>query len=244
MRRSLRNRVRRLVRRGVRRRQGWTRGVIMAQVRSPKAQEDRTMADDTWVQYYQAVQGRPPRPLFLAALAAFEADGFEPAGAQAVDLGCGDGTETMALLARGWRVLAIDREPAASARVLPGVPEVARTRLDTQVASFEGVTLLPADFVYAGLSLPFCPPEQFPAVWGRVVAAVRPGGRFVGHLFGERDSWNGDPEMTFHTAAELQQRFAGFTIESLNEVENDRPTALGEPKHWHIYEVVARRRNG
>jgi hypothetical protein len=42
-------------------------------------------------------------------------------------------------------------------------------------------------------------------------------------------------------AAELRRRFAGFTIESLNEVENDRPTALGEPKHWHVYEVVARR---
>lgn len=98
-----------------------------------------------------------------------------------------------------------------------------------------------ADFVYAGLSLPFCPTEHFPAVWERVVAAVRRDGRFAGHLFGERASWNGDPTKTFHTAAELQQRLAGFTIESLNEVESDRPTALGEPKHWHVYEVVARR---
>lgn len=198
------------------------------------------MADDTWARYYQAVQGREPRALFLTALAAFAADGFDPEGAQAVDLGCGDGTETMALLVRGWRVLAVDREPAAIERVLAAVPDVAKPKLDTQVASFEDMALPPADFVYAGLSLPFCPPEHFPVVWERVVAAVRPGGRFAGHLFGERDSWNGDPTKTFHTAAELQQRFAGFAIESLNEVENDRPTALGEPKHWHVYEVVAR----
>lgn len=197
------------------------------------------MADDTWVRYYRAVQGREPRALFLAAIAAFEVDDFDPAGGFAVDLGCGDGTETMALLARGWRVLAVDREPEAIERVLARLPEQARPRLETQVASFEEVVLPPADFVYAGLSLPFCPPEQFPAVWERVVAAVRPGGRFAGHLFGERDSWNGNPTKTFHTAAELQQRFAGFTIESLSEVENDRPTALGEPKHWHVYEVVA-----
>lgn len=200
------------------------------------------MADDVWARYYQAVQGREPRALFLAALTAFDADGFDPEGAQAVDLGCGDGTETMALLVRGWRVLAVDREPAAIERVLAAVPDVAKPKLETQVASFEEVRLPPADFVYAGLSLPFCPPEHFPTVWERVVAAVRPGGRFAGHLFGERDSWNGDPTKTFHTAAELQQRFASFTIESLNEVENDRPTALGEPKHWHVYEVVARRR--
>lgn len=199
------------------------------------------MADDTWARYYQAVQGREPRALFLAALAAFEPDGFNPAGRQAIDLGCGDGTETMALLARGWRVLAVDRELAAIERVLAKLPEQARLRLETQVASFEEVVLPPADFVYAGLSLPFCPPEHFPAVWARLVAAVRPGGRFAGHLFGERDSWNGAPNLTFHTAVELQQRFAGFTIEALNEVESDRPTALGEPKHWHVYEVVARR---
>jgi SAM-dependent methyltransferase len=200
------------------------------------------MADDTWARYYQAVQGREPRALFLVALAAFEADGFDPAGGQAIDLGCGDGTETMALLARGWRVLAVDREPAAIERVLAGVPEEARPRLATQVASFDHAVLPAADFVYAGLSLPFCPPEHFPTVWERVAATVRPGGRFAGHLFGERDSWNGDATKTFHTAVELQQCFAGFTIESLNEVENDRPTALGEPKHWHVYEVVARRR--
>jgi tellurite methyltransferase len=60
-------------------------------------------------------------------------------------------------------------------------------------------------------------------------------------LFGERDSWSGDPRMTFHTTVGLQQRFAGFSIESLTELENDRPTALGDPKHWHIFEVLARR---
>ena len=59
--------------------------------------------------------------------------------------------------------------------------------------------------------------------------------------FGERDSWSDNPGMTFHTATALQRRFIGFTIEALNEVENDRPTALCEPKHWHLYEVLARR---
>jgi tellurite methyltransferase len=199
------------------------------------------VADDTWVRYYQAVQGREPRPLFLTALAAFQADGFDAAGALAIDLGCGDGTETLALLAKGWRVLAVDQEPAAFERVLAKLPEQARPQLEMQVASFQDMALPAADFIYAGLSLPFCPPEQFPNVWARVVLALRPGGRFAGHLFGERDSWGGDPTMTFHTAAGLQQRLTGFTIEALTEVENDRPTALGDPKHWHIFEVLARR---
>lgn len=199
------------------------------------------MPEETrWEQYYQAVQGREPRSLFLAVLAAFEADGFDPSVGQVVDLGCGDGTETLALLARGWRVLAVDREPAAIERVLAAVRDEHRPRLQTQVAAFQDAVLPPADFVYAGLSLPFCPPTHFPAVWAGIVTALLPGGRFAGHLFGERDSWRTNLDMTFHTEAELRQRLAGFTIESLTETENDRPTALGEPKHWHVYEVVAR----
>jgi len=49
--------------------------------------------------------------LFTEALANFGAKSGR--GLQAVDLGCGDGTETLALLEAGWTVLAIDREPAA-----------------------------------------------------------------------------------------------------------------------------------
>ena len=37
------------------------------------------------------------------------------AGRMAIDLGCGDGTDTLALLDRGWSVLAVDIEPAGLA---------------------------------------------------------------------------------------------------------------------------------
>ncbi|MGQ9869558.1 hypothetical protein [Leptodesmis sp.] len=36
----------------------------------------------------------------------------------AVDLGCGDGRDTVELLRRDWQVLAIDGEPQAIARLL------------------------------------------------------------------------------------------------------------------------------
>jgi SAM-dependent methyltransferase len=196
-----------------------------------------------WPRYYQAVQGRAPRPIFTTALAAFRATSHNPVGAYAIDLGCGDGTETIALLAAGWHVLAIDQEPAAIERVLASVPAAFRPQLSTQVAGFEAVVLPAADFIYAGLSLPFCTPAAFPLLWAQIETALRPGGRFAGHFFGERDSWASDPTMTmtFHTKQSLIARFGTFKIEVLNEVENDRPTALGQPKHWHIFEVVAQR---
>ncbi len=53
--------------------------------------------DNGWKEYYQKIKGRPPRPLLLDALTYFT---DESPGTQrtAIDLGCGDGTETAVLL--------------------------------------------------------------------------------------------------------------------------------------------------
>jgi trans-aconitate methyltransferase len=86
------------------------------------------MAAEDWEDYYAAIEGRSVRPLLLEAIARIPPPepGYRPL--QAVDLGCGDGTETRELLARGWTVLAIDRSPQAIARVHASVPADDRTR--------------------------------------------------------------------------------------------------------------------
>jgi len=73
----------------------------------------------------------------------------------AIDLGCGDGSETLALLARGWRVTAVDGAAEAIARVRASVAPEHSARLTTVVAAFHELELPETDFVYAGLSLPF-----------------------------------------------------------------------------------------
>jgi SAM-dependent methyltransferase len=201
-----------------------------------------TPIENRWDAYYRAVAGRTPRPLLLNALAYVAADGGPPPDALAVDYGCGDGTETYALLARGWRVLAIDQEPAAISRVLNAAPPEARSRLQTQLVAFADMALPPANLIYAGLSLPFCAPAHFPAVWRTIVASLRGGGRFAGHFFGPRDGWRERADMTFHSSEDVRALLSGFVIESLAETEEQRATALGEPKHWHIIEVIARSR--
>jgi tellurite methyltransferase len=57
-----------------------------------------------WIQYYQAVEGRPPRPTLVKALEYYTQDS-QPLPKFAVDLGCGDGRDTVELLNQGWRVL-------------------------------------------------------------------------------------------------------------------------------------------
>ncbi|PPS44868.1 class I SAM-dependent methyltransferase [Chroococcidiopsis sp. TS-821] len=185
-----------------------------------------------WSDYYQAVEGRPPRETLLMALAKFEVPQF------AIDLGCGDGRDTVELLKRGWRVLGIDGEAEAIAR-LQSRPNIDFNRLETRVMRFENLVLPTVDLVNASFCLPFCPPEHFSELWNKIVAALRVGGRFCGQLFGDRDSWATYPNMSHHTRSQVEELLQPFTVEVLQEEEHPGTTALGEQKYWHIFHIVA-----
>ncbi len=192
----------------------------------------------SWADYYRETAGRDPRDLFTRALSLCRDS--DPREQLAIDVGCGDGTEVLALLDAGWRVLAIDQEDAALALLASRVPPDAANRLQVQAARFETVTFPPGDLVYAGLSLFFCPPSVFPAVWSRIRSSLQPGGRFAGHFLGVRDSWALDPTVTSHTADEVKEMLTGLTVESFAELEHDSRSVSG-PKHWHLFKVIARR---
>jgi hypothetical protein len=121
----------------------------------------------------------------------------------------------------------------------PDLPPGAR--LETRVARFEDADWPETDLVNASFTLPLCPPEAFARVWARIVASLRPGGRFAGHLYGDRDSWVGRPGMTFFTRAEAEALLAPLEVELFREEETDGVTPRGSAKHWHIFHVVARK---
>jgi SAM-dependent methyltransferase len=191
-----------------------------------------------WEQYYRAVEGRPLRDLFVESVPFLPTRSTDDRGLVAIDLGCGDGTEALALLARGWTVIAVDAAPEAIARLRASVAPEDSTRLTALVASFGELELPDADLVYAGLSLPFCDPGDFDRVWRRVSTAVRAAGVFAGHFFGPHDSWADTPDMTFHTREEVEALLDGFDVHLLREQDEDGPAVSG-PKHWHVFHVIA-----
>jgi tellurite methyltransferase len=195
--------------------------------------------DSDWRDYYERTSGRPPRRTLLLALERF---GDDSKSRSAADLGCGDGRDTIELLRRGWSVLAIDAEPAAIAR-LEARPDLPRSgALTTRVARFEDARWPAVDLVNASFALPLCPPVRFPSLWAQVVASLRPGGRFAGQLFGERDEWLGEPGITHHRRAEVERLLDGLAVELLEEEETDTATPYGKPKHWHLFHIVAQKR--
>ncbi|MCU0568753.1 MAG: class I SAM-dependent methyltransferase [Oculatellaceae cyanobacterium Prado106] len=194
-----------------------------------------------WNAYYNAVQDRPPRPTLISALSRFEAEPM--ASRLAVDLGCGDGRDTVELLQRGWRVLAIDGEPQGIKRLCDR-PNLPVDRLTTRVERFEDLTLpMEVDLINASFCLPFCPPNEFPRFWQKLTAALRVGGRISDQLFGDRDSWATSPNLSCFSREQVEDLLQPYGIEMLEEEEHPGKTAVGDEKYWHIFHLVIRKRN-
>jgi trans-aconitate methyltransferase len=120
-----------------------------------------------WAAYNARQSGRPVRDLCRRAMA-LTGPG---AGRTAIDLGCGAGVETRALLDAGWRVLAIDGEPGTEARLLRTIGG-RHERLTVRVENFADLTALPpADLLYSGYALPYQSRASFDRLWPFVRAA-------------------------------------------------------------------------
>lgn len=204
----------------------------------PRARPAGTSA--AWAAYYEKTGRRPPRETLIRALDSFDRE--PDCRRRAVDLGSGTGRDTVEILRRGWTVLAIDAEKTAIEQLAARDDLPSSGRLETRTGRFEALDWPEVDLVNSSFALPLCPPAEFPALWSRIAASLGPGGRFAGHLFGDRDEWRGDPSITFHDAGEVDALLDGYDVEYLREEEDDSITARGQPKHWHIFHVVARRK--
>ncbi|MGB5631826.1 MAG: class I SAM-dependent methyltransferase [Waterburya sp.] len=189
-----------------------------------------------WKGYYDAITHRPPRKTILTALAAFKEPGM------AIDLGCGDGRDTVEILRQNWAVLAIDREVDAITRLLAR-PNLNTLQLTTQTVSFEELQLpQQINLINASFSLPFCSTGAFPTLWNQIFNSLVTGGRFCGHLFGNRDSWADSELINCFTRSQIETLLQPYGIELFEEEEHPGKTPLGEDRYWHIFHIVARKR--
>lgn len=186
--------------------------------------------------YYDATQNDKPHKNVKYFI-----DNIKIEPSNAVDLGCGQGNDTLFLIKHGWNVLGIDRE---------NVEDRIRIRLNTneqllfnfKQQNFENLTNFKADLIVANFSLSFCNNKKFNNTWETIENSLQTGGYFVGNLLGNKDSWTKNkPDMTFFTKEEVKKLFNCFQIINFNEIETDKATALGNPKHWHFFDIIAKK---
>lgn len=196
----------------------------------PQTEADRTAR---FAAYIEARRFDPPRPLLLKAAALVERK------EHALDVGAGALNATKYLLSAGFNhVTALDASPHAQ----KAAEEFPRQQVTFVLSRFEDFPF-PAnsfDLVNAEFSLPFMNRGNFESVLPKLLNSIRGGGIFTGQLFGTNDSWNVENSgMTFHTRPRVEAFFSAFELIHLEEEDHPGTTKLGEPKHWHIFHIIA-----
>jgi len=191
-----------------------------------------------WEAYFKSKLRDPPAGFVVVALNALKQNNADKI---AIDLGCGVGHETLELLKKGYRVIAIDSQPQAFdyMKQLPNLQQF-QSQLKTKVSSFENLNFaeLPeVDMIVASFSLPFMKPDDFNRVWTQVKGKIKPGGYFVGNFFAPDFSFFAEKfrhSMTFHNKLEAIALFNGFEIVGFQEV-NVPATKAGTMNHYFAF---------
>ena len=190
------------------------------------------MTFPNWGRFYGFTKDSPPWPLLIRAAA------LAPKGGRALDLGAGAGRDTRYLLEHGFQVTAVDAEPGAAALLATLPPD----HLQVVQSSFEDFAFATYDLISAQFALPFMPRDRFATMFGRLKAALAPGGVFAGQFFGVHDEYNNTERvMTFLTRAEAEDLLSELEVIELTEEDADGHKADGSPKHWHVFHILARR---
>jgi SAM-dependent methyltransferase len=177
---------------------------------------------------------RATPPAELVALV--EGPSALPVG-RALDLGCGTGTDTIYLAARGWEVtgvdmvpkaLAIARRSAAAAGVAPRFLQGDVTRLD-ELGVGDGFSLLQDFGCFHTL-----PDDRRPAYVAGVSHVTAPGATLL--LYGFRQPPKAAPMHAGMTVDEVKQRFSGAGWELVNaERSTVKPIAI--PRADGLFEL-------
>lgn len=160
---------------------------------------------------------------------------------KAIELGCGAGNDTVYLIKNNWKVLAIDRENVEE-RIAKRLNDKELEKFTFQQQNFESLELEKNNLIVANYCLPFCNKNKFEELWNKIESSIDDGGYFIGNFFGTNDGWNGiKKKMIFLSREQIMVLFNEFEIILFKETEKDALTGLGKMKHWHIFDVIAKK---
>ena len=158
----------------------------------------------------------------------------------AIDLGCGSGNETVYMIKKGIKVLAIDRQLNQD-YILDRLNEEEKQLISFKESSFEDIELPKTQLITAFFSLPFCNPNNFDELWNKIYNTIDNNGYFVGQLFGDRDAWNIVDSINTFPIDKVKDYLKKYRIIKLDEVEYVRES---DNKKWHYYDIIAQKKDG
>lgn len=194
------------------------------------------MTKHNWRKFIEATKKRKPILLLQKILKNIPKNGV------ALDLGCGAGVEVKYLAERGFKVTAVDKEKSSinwikkSCKGLPVNPireDVVKYRI--QPNSF--------DIIIAWNLLPFIKKESALKVLSKIQVGLKKKGYFVFSLFGPKDGFSPNKNMSFFEVAELKNLLPYLKFLKLLELKKESPGVLGKIKFWHLIQGIAQKKD-
>ena len=193
--------------------------------------------------YFDATAHRQTRDDLKLAVSLVEGD------KTAIDCGCGAGSDIEFLRKNDFLVHAFDLEEESIARCrsrFKGDSKVLLSQASFSTFKYPVVTLIVAD-----ASLFFCPIQDFSEVWGKITHALSPKGVFVGSFLGPEDTMAGPeynkgvywPDVLVFAKEQVENLFNNYKIELFTEHRTSGTSPDGQPHHWHIFSVVAKKKS-
>jgi SAM-dependent methyltransferase len=160
-------------------------------------------------------------------------------GGQALDIGGGSLRNSKFLLEQGFSVTAIDKDPI----MVEGTSDIGNDNLHVKVTDFVDFKYEEGkyDFIISINSLPFLSKDVLLELIPKIKNALTTEGILCVTLFGERDEWSSNEHMAFFSRDEVEKLFSDMHTIMFVEEEFDGDTIQGEPKHWHVFKLIAKR---
>lgn len=152
-----------------------------------------------------------------------------PAGGQVLELGCGGGQDSAALLARGFDVTPTDGSPELAAQAALRLGRPVQTLLFEDLAAISNF-----DGVWANACLLHVPRIALPAIIAKIHAALRPGGAFYASFkAGEAEGRDRFGRYYNYPSAEwLRDAYGAGAWSSLDITTEAGGGYDGEPTRW------------
>lgn len=143
--------------------------------------------DDLWLNL--AKMDSEDTPFVKNFLQSFKPD----KGAIALDLGIGNGQNTIKLLKQGWEVVAIDSNEKVIKQTKTKIDELPKELLEKLTIiqnNIEDCKLPTVDLIVASDILPYINPSKVKSVWENIFSALKPGGHLISNFFTTTDPKN------------------------------------------------------
>jgi len=121
--------------------------------------------DNNKEKYYNLTKGMKPHLNVLKFLS------LNLPPQNAIDIGCGAGRDTIALLKNNWEVLSIDKENTESI-IREGLSAKELEKFHFQNCFFGEMNLPKVNLVVANFSLPFSKKEYFNLIWKKIKDSI------------------------------------------------------------------------